>query len=156
VLPPPIVVPTRPPPPPSPAPLSNDAPDTVETIAGGVRVTFGSDRFDLNPAGETALQALVRSARPGTDTTYTVTSYAAGSPDDPSTPRRLSLSRALSVRGVLMAAGVASVRIYVRALGASTPAIAEGPPDRVDVTVVSQPMPAAAPPAAAPSQKAAP
>lgn len=159
VLPPPIVVPTRPVPPPTPAPLSEDAPDSVSDIQDGVRVTFGPDRFDLNPATEVALQGLVHSPKNEPNSTYTVTAYAAGSPDDPSTPRRLSLSRALSVRSVLIAAGVPSIRIYVKALGASSPAIAEGPPDRVDVTVVNPPAPApaATPPAApAPSQKAAP
>jgi outer membrane protein OmpA-like peptidoglycan-associated protein len=152
VLPPPIVVPTRPAPPPAPAPVSPDAPNTTSDLPGGLRVTFGGDRFDLNPATDAALRALVSAAKPGAGDTYTVTSYAAGSADDPSSPRRLSLSRALSVRSVLMAAGVPSVRIYVKALGASSPSIADGPPDRVDVTVISQPPPAAP----APSQKAAP
>ena len=156
VLPPPIVVPTRPVAPPPPPPVADDAPDDVNEIPAGERVTFGADRFELNPAAVAALQALVQAAKPGTDTSYTVTSFAAGSPDDPSTPRRLSLSRALSVRSVLMQAGVPSVRIYVKALGASTPAIADGPPDRVDVTAVSQPTPAAATTPAPPSQKAAP
>lgn len=66
---------------------------------------------------------------------FTVSAFAAGTPDDPSTPRRLSLSRALAVRGILLGEGIASARILVRSLGASTPAIAAGPPDRVDVTI---------------------
>ena len=70
---------------------------------------------------------------------------AAGSADDPSTPRRLSLSRALAARAVLITEGIASTRIYVRALGASGPP--DGPPDRVDV---SAGLPGAPPPAAAP------
>jgi hypothetical protein len=56
-------------------------------------------------------------------------------PEDPSSPRRLSLARALTVRSVLIAQGFASTRIYVKALGATTPALAEGPPDRVDIVV---------------------
>jgi outer membrane protein OmpA-like peptidoglycan-associated protein len=147
VLPPPLVVPTRPPAPPPPAPVSADAPDVVADLPDGLRVTFGADRFDLNPASAAALSALAGKAAAAA--TFTVTAYAAGTPDDPSTPRRLSLSRALTVRSVLMAAGVASVRIYVKALGASAPALAAAPPDRVDVSVTS-------PPAPAPSQKAAP
>jgi len=65
------------------------------------------------------------------------------------------------VRSALMQAGVASVRIYVKALGASSPAIAEGPPDRVDIVVTpgqlpAEPNPSAPPPVPAPIQKAAP
>ena len=144
VLPPPIVVPTRPPPPPTPAAITADAPNVATTLAGGLRITFGDDRADFNPAADAALRAL---AHGPPEANYTVAAYAAGSPDDPSTPRRVSLSRALAVRAVLMAEGVASARIYVRALGASMPAIADGPPDRVDITVAGPP---------APSQKAAP
>ena len=59
-----------------------------------------------------------------------VVATAAGSADDPSTPRRLSLSRALAVRAVLINEGIPSTRIYPRALG---PNIGDGPPDRVDV-----------------------
>ena len=56
---------------------------------------------------------------PGDSTSFNVVAYAAGTPDDPSTARRLSLSRALAVRSALMADGVGSARIYVRALGAA-------------------------------------
>jgi outer membrane protein OmpA-like peptidoglycan-associated protein len=159
VLPPPIVVPIRPPPPAAPVPVAPDAPGSATADPTGLRVTFGPDRADLNPESEAAIVALAH-APAAAGSTYTVTAYAAGS-DDPSTPRRLSLSRALSVRGALMQAGVASVRIYVKALGASSPAIADGPPDRVDIVVTAGQIPAdpnpAAPPAPpAPIQKAAP
>ena len=56
-----------------------------------------------------------------------------GTPEDPSTARRLSLSRALAVRSALMADGVASSRIYVRALGATG---GDEAPDRVDLAVM--------------------
>ena len=59
--------------------------------------------------------------------------YAAGTPEDPSTARRLSLSRALAVRSALMADGVTSSRIYVRALGATG---GDEAPDRVDLAVM--------------------
>jgi outer membrane protein OmpA-like peptidoglycan-associated protein len=162
VLPPPIVVPTRPPPPTPPAPVAPDAPGAATTSAEGLRVTFGQDRTDLNPESDAAITALAHAA-PTPDATFTLTAFASGG-DDPSTPRRLSLSRALAVRSALMQAGIASVRIYVKALGASSPAIAEGPPDRVDIVVgagqlpaTNAPAPAGAPAAApAPTQKADP
>ena len=166
VLPPPIVVPTRPAPPPPPAPVAADAPGAFSKIPAGLRVTFGTDRADLNPDTLAALRTLAHAASPGFDTSFSVTAYAAGSPDDPSSARRLSLSRALTVRSVLINEGVPSMRIYVRALGASAPTIADGPPDRADVTIANgapaapAPMPApaaspAGPPTAMP-QKAAP
>ena len=71
-------------------------------------------------------------------TTVTVSAFAPGAPEDPSTARRLSLARALAARGVLIAEGIASPRIIVRALGASPP-IADGPSDRVDLIVSPTP-----------------
>jgi hypothetical protein len=71
---------------------------------------------------------------PGADSaTFNVVAYATGTPEDPSTARRLSLSRALAVRSVLMANGISSSRIYVRALGAAG---GDEPPDRVDLAVM--------------------
>ena len=69
----------------------------------------------------------------GDGTSFNVVAYAAGTPGDPSTARRLSLARALAVRSALMANGVGSSRIYVRALGASA---GDETPDRVDVAVL--------------------
>ena len=139
-LPPPIVVPMRPAAPATPAPISADAPGTAEPLPGGLRLTFGAGRADLNPAGEASLRALVRP--PASGASYSLTSYAAGTPEDPSTARRLSLSRALTVRSVLISAGAASVHIYVRALGPASPGFADGPADRCDVIVAADPLPA--------------
>ena len=84
----------------------------------------------------------------GDNTSFNVVAYAAGTPEDPSTARRLSLSRALAVRSALMADGVGSSRIYVRALGATG---GDAAPDRVDLAVmggnaaVASPVSAGAP-----------
>ena len=125
-------------------PIAADAPGEATPIPGGVRVTFGPDRADLNPVTEPALRNFARSVK-AEQAAVNVVATAAGSADDPSTPRRLSLSRALAARAVLITEGVASTRIYVRALGASGPP--DGPPDRVDV---SAGPPGAPPPAAVP------
>ena len=45
----------------------------------------------------------------GGNTSFNVVAYAAGTPEDPSTARRLSLSRALAVRSALIADGVGLV-----------------------------------------------
>jgi len=159
VLPPPIIVPIRPPPPPPPVPIVADAPGEAMAQKDGLRVTFGVGRADLNPATDATLRALAHAAPPFTTPTFTITAYAPGSPDDPSTPRRLALSRGLAVRGVLLAEGVPSARIYVRALGATGPEFAAGPPDRVDVVVAGdkpQSQLSGAPAPAPPPAQAAP
>ena len=128
-----------PPPPPIPAPripvvvvpaIGADAPGTVAQQPNGLRITFGPDRQDLNAGTDAALRALARSVRAGM-ASVTVLAYAAGTPDDPSAARRLSLGRALTARAVLINEGVASSRIYPRALGATG---GDTDPDRVDVT----------------------
>jgi hypothetical protein len=60
-----------------------------------------------------------------------VTAWAAGNNDDPSTPRRVSLDRALAARAVLINAGVISERIHAVAKGFADPGA--GPIDRVDI-----------------------
>jgi outer membrane protein OmpA-like peptidoglycan-associated protein len=121
--------------------------------ANGLRVTFGKDVTDLSPAIADQIKALLQSVPDsGTGTAETksfeVVAYATGTPSDPSTARRLSLSRALAVRSVLLADGVPSARIYVRALGSQSGAPQSGaseprgslsgdaPADRVDLTVL--------------------
>ncbi len=61
--------------------------------------------------------------------------YAGGSDDSASHARRLSLSRALSVRSELIEQGVRSTRIDVRALGNKSK---DGTSDRVDVILVKR------------------
>jgi outer membrane protein OmpA-like peptidoglycan-associated protein len=121
-------------PPPSPEPIVvAGAGGAAAPISEGLRVTFG-DGSELNPETETAIKGFAHQAPKTDDASINVLAYAAGTPEDPSTARRLSLSRALAVRSVLIAEGVASTRIYVRALGSAS---GEGPADRVDLSVVS-------------------
>ncbi len=84
----------------------------------------------------------MQSAPAGDTTSFNVVAYAAGTPEDPSTARRLSLSRALAVRSALMADGIGSSRIYVRALGATG---GDAAPDRVDLAVMGGNTPASSP-----------
>jgi outer membrane protein OmpA-like peptidoglycan-associated protein len=128
VIPPPLAVPARPAPAPGPLPIAADAPGVATPQGTGLRLTFGPGRADLNPDSERALRALARATPP--DAALTVSSFAADVPDDPSTPRRLSLARGLAVRSVLLAEGMASPRIIVRALGAAG---GDGPADRADI-----------------------
>jgi outer membrane protein OmpA-like peptidoglycan-associated protein len=149
--PPPVVgiapppVPVIPPPAPADAPMAPEPPPPISDTAGttvdalpkqdgaGVRLDFAHGEADLTPDTANAVKALVAAAPKDDTTTFDVVAYATGVPEDPSTARRLSLSRALSVRSALMAYGVPSTHIYVRAMGAQP---GDGPQDRVDVMVM--------------------
>jgi outer membrane protein OmpA-like peptidoglycan-associated protein len=143
-------------PPPPPPPISDTAKSTAAQTGEGLRVTFGAGESDLSPASADAIHGLVKAAPAGDTTSYNIVAYAAGTPEDPSTARRVSLSRALAVRSALIADGVGSARIYVRALGSTGGTDA---PDRVEVTVLggnaptSEPANASGPAPAAPKNQ---
>lgn len=94
---------------------------------------FGATQTDLTADGAEVIKQLVSGSPQNDSTTFNVVAYAAPTPEDPSSARRLSLSRALAVRNALMADGIPSSRIYVRALGGQT---TDGPADRADVSVL--------------------
>lgn len=133
------IAPAEPPPgsaPPPPPPVSDTAPTKAAPTTEGLRLTFAAGQSDLSPDSAASIKELTAAAPPGDATTFNVQAYAPGTPDDPSTARRVSLSRAMAVRSALVADGVPSARIFVRALGAQ---YGDGPPDRVDVNVESAP-----------------
>ena len=117
---------------PPPPPISDTATTKAEPEGKGLRLLFGAGQADLSPDSAAALKQLAASAPSADTTSFNVNAYAPGSRDDPSTARRLSLSRAMAVRSALVSDGVPSSRIYVRALGE---AYGSGPADRVDVAV---------------------
>jgi len=156
--PPPATLPVAPPPtialapiaPPQPEPqpaagqpVSATAATAATSTGNGLRITFAADQTELNPATAAAIDSIVQNAQASANSSFNVVAYAAGTPDDLSTARRLSLARALAVRSALIADGVGSSRIYVRALGSQT---SDGPPDRVDVTLLGSNEPPANPP----------
>ncbi len=145
-LPPPIQVPVAHPPPVPVVPTSADAPGAAAPLPGGLRLTFGPDRADLNPVTEAALRQFARGLK-DSEASVNVYAYATGSTEDPSTPRRLSLARALAARAVLINEGIASTRIYPRALG---PVGGDTDRDRVDVVGGTPGPPPSGPPASGP------
>ena len=115
-----------------PPPISDKARTTVAATTTGLRLTFAPGESALSPESSTSLKQLTEAAPRGDATTFNVLAYAPGKADDPSTARRISLSRAMAVRSALVADGVPSARIFVRALGEQ---YGDGPPDRVDLSV---------------------
>ncbi len=146
-----INVPLHPEPPPPPVPVVASAVGAVSGIDGGSRITFGDGSADLNPAGMQALQAFTSRLKADPQARAEIDAYGRGTSDDPSTPRRISLSRGLAARAVLINGGIPSTRIYVRAIGQPPDA---GPADRIDITS-SDNTPHAPDPAGAASGKAA-
>jgi len=131
---PPVPAPAVAAPPPRPTPVAA-AGSAAAALREGLRVTFATGRSDLSPEAAAALERFASSAPKDDAVTLNVAAYAAGNPEDPSTPRRLALARALAIRTALMAEGIASARIYVRAHGTSGD-FAAGPADRVDISVL--------------------
>jgi outer membrane protein OmpA-like peptidoglycan-associated protein len=134
IAPPPFVMPAHPPPPPPPVPVKPDAPGAAQALPGQLeRITFGPGSSDLNPATAEAIRQIAATAIAHPELLVTITAWAAGNNDDPSTPRRISLDRALAARAVLINAGVISERIHAVAKGFADPGA--GPIDRVDIAM---------------------
>jgi outer membrane protein OmpA-like peptidoglycan-associated protein len=105
---------------------------SAEPLPPPVRLVFANGATDLTPADEAAVRDLAHAIPAPDASSVNVVAYAAGKPDDPSTARRVSLSRGMAVRSVLLASGVPSAQIYVRALGATA---SDGPADHVELIV---------------------
>jgi len=119
---------------PQPAPpISGQAGTTAAATRAGLRVTFAAGQSDLSPDSAATIKAFVEAAPNSDATTFNILAYAAGAKDDPSSARRLSLARAMAARAALVADGVASARIFVRALGSQ---FGTGPADRVDIEIM--------------------
>lgn len=139
---PPVVALAPIPPPPAPAqaappaapPVSASAGTTATPESAGLQLVFKPAESDLSPDANASVGQLVKATPTGDTISYNVIAYATGQADDPSVARRLSLARGLAVRSALIADGVASTRIYVRAMGSGGGG--SGPQDRVDVTVM--------------------
>ncbi|GBQ90685.1 hypothetical protein AA13595_2953 [Gluconacetobacter johannae DSM 13595] len=145
IRPPEISVPLHPSPPPPETPVVPTAQGTVRDLRGGTRLTFAPGSADMNAAMIDRVKTFAAALLAAPEARGQVDAYASGTPDDASTPRRVSLSRGLAIRSILIHAGVASTRIYVRAIGLSGPPPDDAAPDHVDVTLSN--VIASAPPA---------
>lgn len=132
--PPPVSIITATPPEAPPAPPQRVAAMPSSPVAAaGKFLLFEPGSADLTAEAAGQLSALVASLREGRARVQ-LKSHASGS-DDGAQARRISLKRALAARAVLMEQGIDSTRIDVRALG---PAEDGGPPDRIEVILLSQ------------------
>jgi outer membrane protein OmpA-like peptidoglycan-associated protein len=137
IAPPPLVLPTHPPPPPPPVPVLPHAAGAATPLAGGTMVTFGPGHAELNPDTLAAIRAIGADALANPAIIIGITAWAPGTKDDPSTPRRLSLDRALAARAVLINAGIPSERIRAIAKGMND--IGTAAPDRAEIVKILPP-----------------
>lgn len=131
----PVLPTAQPAPPPPSTTVAAPAPEPLP-FPPTVRLLFDNGNAELSPADEARIRDLARAIPAPASSSVNVVAYAAGKPDDPSTARRLSLSRGLAVRAVLLETGIPSSQIYVRAMGSSgEPKVASEPANRVELTV---------------------
>ncbi len=151
--PPPAAVATPAPPPPAPVAAPAPAPAPPVTAAqapaaapaqtaavpaaratGGALATiaFAAGSPELNDQGKAALGPVLETLKSDSAARLQIQAFASGGDDQGGQARRLSLSRALAVRGQLIEQGIAATRMDVRALGRTN----DGPPDRVDILLV--------------------
>ncbi len=100
-----------------------------------LQVAFAAEVSKLPDASKDSLAALAKQLKDNEALRLQLLAYAGGKDLSPSKARRLSLSRALSVRSFLIENGIRSTRIDVRALGDKT---TEEPVNRVDVNIVER------------------
>ncbi len=100
-----------------------------------LRIAFDGGSAKLPDEAKADLEALARALAEDSRLRLQVKAYAASTKDSASRARRLSLSRALSVRSYLIGQGLRSTRIDIRALGDKAEG---GPADRADLLVVSR------------------
>lgn len=99
-------------------------------------IDFAVGTADLSPAARSALDAIAKALASDDSKRVQLVAYATGTDDEANQARRLSLSRALNVRGYLIDHGVRNTRMDVRALG-NRPA-GNKPADRVDIVFLDK------------------
>jgi len=119
---------------PAAAPAQTAAAPAAARAAGGALATipFAAGSPDLNDQGKAALATVLDALKSDATARLQIQAFASGGDDQGGQARRLSLSRALAVRGQLIEQGIAATRMDVRALGRTN----DGPPDRVDILLV--------------------
>ena len=93
-------------------------------------MVFAPNVTDMPDQSKATLTKVVAAMKADDQIHVQLVAYASGLPDQASQARRISLSRAITLRSYLMEQGVKSARIDVRALGNRSDG---GPQDRVDI-----------------------
>ena len=97
-----------------------------------ITIIFGTEETDIPDTASSTLNELASLLIDDTSVRVQLMAYASSADGSPSSVRRKSLSRALSIRAFLMDQGIQATRIEVRALGDQNEG---GNPDRVDAVI---------------------
>ncbi|MDA9976064.1 OmpA family protein [Alphaproteobacteria bacterium] len=117
----------------APATTSSSPPNPGSVVQGdGVRLLFDDRQSTFADRMAAPLRDLVKDLQKDEKRRVQLLAYATSQEGNTSKARRLSLSRALAVREYLMAQGIVSTRMDVRALGDRSKS---GPANRVDVMI---------------------
>jgi outer membrane protein OmpA-like peptidoglycan-associated protein len=103
--------------------------------AEDMQILFEAESVELSDAAKGQLAQLAEMLKADEALRVQLLAYANSPDGSNSAARRLSLSRALAVRADLIDEGIRTARFIVRAQGTDT---SGGPPDRVDVVLVTQ------------------
>ncbi len=125
--------------PPTSRPAASVEPKRAALVKGTLpapHIDFAVGTADLTPAARSALDAIATTLASDDGKRVQLVAYATGNDDEANQARRLSLSRALNVRGYLIDHGVRNTRMDVRALG-NRPA-GNKPADRVDIVFLDK------------------
>jgi outer membrane protein OmpA-like peptidoglycan-associated protein len=104
---------------------------TAPSQARALQIAFPAGETRVPASAQAGLKDLAERMKAQENLRLQIVAYAAGGDLTASTARRLSLSRALAVRTVLIEHGVRSTRIDVRALGDK---VTDQPENRVDLS----------------------
>ena len=107
----------------------------MSSSANALQIVFGDEDSKLPGNAEARLNAIAEQIKDSDNSRIQLLAYAGGESLSASKARRLSLSRALSVRSFFIENGVRSTRIDVRALGNKTD---EQPINRVDINIIER------------------
>ena len=99
------------------------------------RILFEAGSPDLTPEAKATLDSLAARLKADEGLRIQLQAFAGGTEETAPEARRLSLKRALNVRGHLVEQDVRNTRMDVRALGIKSE---DGPPDRVDAVIVQR------------------
>lgn len=108
-------------------------PSTKVPTTGPLTVLFSPGSAVLNTEASERIDAVHGKMESDQSLRLQLVAYATSTDDNPSRARRLSLSRALTVRSQLVEKGIKSTRMDVRALGNK---FEEAPGDRVDLVLL--------------------
>jgi outer membrane protein OmpA-like peptidoglycan-associated protein len=106
------------------------SPDQITTVR------YEPGASDLSADAQAALDKVAAALAADPKARLQLVAYASGSAADMVAARRISLTRAVQMRAYLIAKGVQSIRMEVRALGDQN--VGTGPADRVDLVIVSR------------------